>query len=266
MIRLLEEVSLGAWPALATIFHDGWILRFADGYTRRANSVNPLYPGTIPIDEKIAFCESAYRAKGQRVVFKMTETAEPRDLDRILTERGYAAEARTDVMTCGLADQPHIASRRVREWHRADDAWLTACADLNGVATNHRATLASIVGSIASPLCCAALSDNGEIASCGMAVVQDQWVGLFDIVTHEQRRRQGLAGELIAHLLAWARRQGARHAYLQVMRDNPNALRLYDKIGFTAQYEYWYRVETALQPLHGPISGSLGNLHGSGKT
>jgi hypothetical protein len=54
MARILEELSLGAWPARSAVFHDGWVLRFADGYTRRANSVNLIargeLPGAAPID------------------------------------------------------------------------------------------------------------------------------------------------------------------------------------------------------------------------
>ena len=56
-ILYIEERSLNAHPAIETQFYDGWVLRFAGGYTKRANSVNPLYVGALPLDEKIAFCE-----------------------------------------------------------------------------------------------------------------------------------------------------------------------------------------------------------------
>ncbi len=62
MIRFIEELSLSALPALETIYLDGWVLRFADNYTRRANSINPLYPGTRTLDENLREAEALYRA------------------------------------------------------------------------------------------------------------------------------------------------------------------------------------------------------------
>jgi len=44
-IRSVEERSLNAWPSLHQMLYDGWVLRFSNGYTRRANSVSPIYRG-----------------------------------------------------------------------------------------------------------------------------------------------------------------------------------------------------------------------------
>ena len=51
MIRLIEELSLNAWPALQTVLYDGWVLRFADGYTRDNTPALHLY-------RKLAFQEA----------------------------------------------------------------------------------------------------------------------------------------------------------------------------------------------------------------
>ena len=53
IITQLEELSINAWPSLQTMLYDGWVLRFSDGYTKRANSSNPLYGGVLSVDEKI---------------------------------------------------------------------------------------------------------------------------------------------------------------------------------------------------------------------
>ena len=47
-IKVLEEVMLNALPSLNTMYYDGWNLRFAEGYTNRANSVNVFGPSTLP--------------------------------------------------------------------------------------------------------------------------------------------------------------------------------------------------------------------------
>ena len=239
MIRMMEELSLGAWPAPGSVFHDGWLIRFAQGYTRRANSVQALYAGTMPLGQKIELCEKLYRDHGQRAVFKLTEAAQPAELDLALEARGYAREAQTAVMVHELPEPR--SSDRVRCDREPTNDWLAAYAALNHLTENQHQALGRITRSIALPMCCACLTDQREPVACGMAVVQGEWVGLYDIVTLQARRRQGLASEVVAHLIDWARQQGAGKAYLQVALGNQPAVALYRKLGFRPIYEYWYR-------------------------
>jgi len=83
MIRQFEQISLNAWPALQTIFYDGWILRFANGVTRRANSIIPLFESNLDIGEKIATCEDIYREHNLPAMYKMTVSVSPLNLDRM---------------------------------------------------------------------------------------------------------------------------------------------------------------------------------------
>ena len=57
----VEETCLNAWPALRQVWFDGWVLRFSDGLTRRANSANPLQADYDRIDALIPACEALYR-------------------------------------------------------------------------------------------------------------------------------------------------------------------------------------------------------------
>jgi hypothetical protein len=70
--RRIEESSLGAWPALLDSDFDGWRLRFADGYTRRANSITPLSPSRLALEDKIAACECLYAERGLPAIFRLT--------------------------------------------------------------------------------------------------------------------------------------------------------------------------------------------------
>ena len=55
MIRRIEELALNACPALRTLLLDGWVARFANDYTRQANSVNSLYASEQAADAVIQF-------------------------------------------------------------------------------------------------------------------------------------------------------------------------------------------------------------------
>ena len=90
-IRTIEEISLNAFPCLEQILYDGWILRFAEGYTKRANSVNPIYPSFQSLDDKIKRCEQIYWRKNLSCVFRLTSLA-PAEIDQAL--EGWLSQTR----------------------------------------------------------------------------------------------------------------------------------------------------------------------------
>src|SRR5712691_3660970 len=100
--RKLEELTLNAWPPLESLLYDGWVLSFSNGYTRRANSIHPLYPSSLDVAEKIPTCESMYAARGQGTVFKLTSSPADADLDATLEQRGYASAALSSVQTADI--------------------------------------------------------------------------------------------------------------------------------------------------------------------
>ncbi len=70
-------------------------------------------------------------------------------------------------------------------------------------------------------------------------------VGLYDVFVAPEARGRGLARRLCAWLLARAREEGARHAYLQVEGDNAPARAVYHRLGFADAYAYHYRTPEA---------------------
>ncbi|MBP7693938.1 MAG: GNAT family N-acetyltransferase [Anaerolineales bacterium] len=259
MIRTLEELALNALPALQTLLLDGWVLRLADGYTRRANSVNPLYPAHGDNLARLRACESVYAAHGLPVLFKLTPVAQPAGLDAFLAAQGYTLEARTSVQTVRLpeAGQSDAAGFELQaagfelqaaglELQAAPTArWQAAFQALAGIPPRHHPTLAQMLGHLRASAGFALLTEDGQPAACGLGVVQAGYLGLFDIVTAPHARRRGLGRRLVARLLHWGRAAGAHTAYLQVMQDNAPALSLYAGLGFRELYAYWYRVQPA---------------------
>ncbi|MAS37688.1 MAG: GNAT family N-acetyltransferase [Anaerolineaceae bacterium] len=240
-IRQLEEAGMTALPALSTLYCDGWVLRFAGGHTNRANSVNPLYPSHLPLDEKIARCEALYRAQNLPVVFKMTQAAIPGELDARLTQRGYEALPPTSVQVADFRqlDLPESASVTLRETCSAE--WLDAYARMNEVPSHRRDLLGSMLAALITPAAYASIEQNGEMIAVGLAVESHGFVGLFDIVTVAHARRRGFGRNIVASLLRWGQQHGGQQAYLQVVAANTPAVQLYANLGFHELYHYWYR-------------------------
>ena len=236
--RRIEEASLNAWPALHQMLLDGWVLRFARGFTKRANSVTPLYPGGQPIEDKVRFCENLYARERLQSVFRIADDAALGPLDRCLAGRGYRRADPTQVLSAPVA----AGSRSPRWSLLTRREWLDAYAALTGLPAKLLPLHGAILNAIRTECAHAALGDGNDPLACGLGVVERGLIGLFDIATHPAHRRQGLGAELVGGLLAWGRNRGAATAYLQVGESNAPARSLYAKLGFAERYRYWYRI------------------------
>jgi len=242
----MEEAAMNAWPALQTVLLDGWVLRFAGGYTKRANSINPTYPSGPESEPdlagRIATCEAIYANRNLPAIFRLTSFGAPAGLDDLLSARGYRVIDRTLVLRRPLADSlPNPADDDLRDTPLEE--WLDHYVAFSGAALDKRATHAAMLRQIAGePLFGLLRNPAGEPVACGLTVREGRLAGMFDIVTDRARRRRGFGRSLVIALLAWARARGAREAYLQVVATNEAAIGLYRALGFTDAYHYWYRV------------------------
>lgn len=242
MIRQIEELSFNAWHPLQTVFYDGWVLGFSNGYTRRANSVQPLYPSTLPVDEKIDYCETRYAARGQNTVFKLTGAEQPSDLEVALIRRGYVADAHTSVQTRSLLDAKIEANGgQIEIAPLVSESWIDAFCRMSAIDQRHKPTMSAMLRSITTQAGFFHLVHEGEPAAMGVGVIERGYVGLFDIVTDARFRNRGLGRVLILNILKWAQRNHAHTAHLGVMLNNAPALHLYHALGFREVYRYWYR-------------------------
>jgi GNAT superfamily N-acetyltransferase len=239
--KRIEEAALNAWPALQQLLFDGWIVRFSDGYTKRANSVTPLYKAQRDAEEHITCCEQFYHEKRLPCIFRLPAWASP-DLDHLLARRHYSLVDPTQVMYLNLEQQVLDAQITAILQHESLEVWMRTYCRLSGTALKHQNTHKAILQAIPAKRMLVSLSNGGNGVACGMGVLEQRHFGLFDIVTAPQQRNNGFGTQLIMAMLRWAAEQGAAHAYLQVVETNAPARHLYAKLGFTELYRYWYRV------------------------
>ena len=243
MIQKIEEISLNAWPALETIHYDGWIIRFANGVTKRSNSVNPIYESSENIDDKIDFCERFYRSKALPVCFKITDIAQPSGLDKVLEARSYEHKFDVSVQLMDISKLSTDIDKNIHLLENTDEIWLDQYIKMNGSKQSDKPVYKKIIDQIVPPKCLFALALNELVIGCGLGVVEDKYIGLFDIVIDPQYRNQGFGKLLVENILKWGKDKGAETAYLQVLADNDPAIRLYEKVGFREEYKYWYRIK-----------------------
>jgi len=239
----LEEAALTAWPAAAEILYDGWLLRFADGYTKRANSVNALYPSTLDLDLKISRCEAVYAERNLPVIFRITPHSQPDGLDERLEQRGYKIIDRTLVITGSFNAQAEelISPFEIRSVSLLE--WLDAYTRLRAPSVEQLALQRGIVTRMPTPLCSVLGFQEGAPVGYGLGVIDSELIGIFGLYVAPTARRSGLGKAMLRWVYQWAQSREATKAYLQVEADNDPALRLYRGMGLIESYSYWYRVQ-----------------------
>ncbi len=238
----IEAIHAETWPAIETWAYDGWQLRFARGYTRRANSVTTTERGTRPLETKIAACSAAYEARHIAPVFRLPSTAEIVEIDGTLARHGYAKVDKTSIRVASLeqplpprGDEINVARRLTEEWLHHQVTW-------NGLDADRRGAFAAIAGGIHRSAAFALLWQGTAAVAAGLAVRQGEFLCLHSIVADPTQRARGFGRAITRGLMRWGQTHGATLAWLQVVKSNTPALRLYNALGFGREiYRYHYR-------------------------
>ena len=122
----IEELSMNAWPSLQTKLYDGWVLRFANGYTKRANSVNPICNSSLSLQIKMEHCEIEYSNANLPVVYKLTSESRPKFLDEELDKRGYIQIDETSVRLLRMANYMREEVGDIYVTSQFDDTWMVS--------------------------------------------------------------------------------------------------------------------------------------------
>lgn len=263
-IRLIEEISLNAWPSHKVEIYDGWLIRFSYYYTHRTNSVHVVAPSTLPLEEKIAFCEQEYCYAHTPSVFKISPF-ELNWLDTALKEHGYKTAHTTDVLTMPLERfQPYPSIGAEYEFYQKNsglpsfvvypgnvlvqlcdtitDDWITSLFRLNGTTNpTHLRIVPSMYKAIPKQTIAARIEIDGRMVASGLGILDRDHVGLYAVYVDASCRRKHFGRAICSTIITEAAKLGATHAYLQVVAHNEGARKLYEGLGFEYLYTYWFR-------------------------
>jgi GNAT superfamily N-acetyltransferase len=242
-IRRLEELAFRGWPALESRDLAGWRQRFSHGYTKRANSINPLGLDAQCSPEVVSALEAPYLDRGQTPTWRLTPLAPPAIVP-LLAARGYRTIERSLLQVCPL-HAGFATDAEVRVFPRPTPTWIEAFRTYSPVPPRHHETMRRMLAAIAAPAGFAFVEEAGQPMAMAIGAIQGDHMGLFDVLVMPQARRRGLARRITEGLYAWAWRRGARFAYLQVVAANEAALPLYAAQGFRTVYAYEYLVPPA---------------------
>ena len=236
----IEIAGLNAWPAFEQVDDNGWIFRFADGYTKRSNSVTVLHPGPGSSESRIIHYEHLYNAKGQPCIFRLLSFNDNTEIVNILASRNYTSGDHSLVLS---QDLKNIEFHPVAFDSVTVDEWMKCYCELSNKEIKAHSVHSRMIHNIKNKYLPALLVRNANTVSCGLGVISDGLLGIFDIVTHPQYRNKGYGYELITGMLHWAIQNHAYGAYVQVIAENTPAVRLYQKLGFELSYEYNYKIQ-----------------------
>lgn len=265
-IKLIEEISLNAWPSHKMELYDGWLIRFSHNYTHRTNSVSQVGASLLPVEEKIEYCESIYRNFHTPSIFKISPLLDP-SFDTLLESRGYEIQHITENMVMDYADfKPYESVGIEYEYYgrnsglpsfvvypndvivqlrdRITDEWIHSLFRLNGT-TNPtlRRIVPSMYKAIPKETIVANIEIDGRMVASGLGIMDRGYVGIYAIYVDASCRHKHFARSICSTILTEARKKGAEHAYLQVVKGNVWAKELYTSLGFRDLYTYWFRVK-----------------------
>ncbi|HEX2147769.1 MAG TPA: GNAT family N-acetyltransferase [Pseudorhizobium sp.] len=241
LVRRLEAVGFRAWPAATVIYDGSWQIRLSGGHpSKRLNCVVPLDPSDIrDMDLRLEKARKRFQSYGRPLLVRQTPLSPPRLMDR-LTEQGWERFETVKVMMADLgrpALPDTIDHLPTHDIGRFVDANLLVRGEDPGL----KPALAEVLSAIkpTTGLFVIEKPKHGP-AAVALCVQDNDLAGVMELAVAESTRRQGLGTEILASALRWARINGARSTWLQVLGTNAPALALYGKFGFQPVYEYHY--------------------------
>lgn len=239
LLLRIELAGVAAWPALETAAFDGWLWRFSDGGSQRANSVSTLDYRGSDIEASIDEAEQRYTARGAPPMFQVSDVSQPADLDRLLARRGYRVN--DPCSTLVKACEPQPADAGVVFLDRASAAWFDCYSSV--ITPSRKRTAPRILERVPQTGVFCGLVQDGRIIATVLGVPRDGVIIAECVATLSHARGQGAASRVMRGLEAWGAARGCRHVALQAVVSNVAAQALYKSLGYREHGRYHLRLK-----------------------
>lgn len=236
----LERIMALGWRGTINDRLGDWLLRAAEGWTGRANSVLPLGDPGVDTGTAVAHTERWYAGHGLPARFAIPLPARE-DLHGMLIDRGWVPAWGAMVMTAAIDDvldeigPTPSGITAVRISPSPDNRWLAGYHYRGG-------PLPPVAPAVLRTGTAPRFLSTGGPTATGICrtVVEEEWLGIAAVEVDPAHRRQGIATLLLVAALRHGLAGGAHHVYLQVESENVPARRLYERVGFTIHHRYSY--------------------------
>ncbi len=240
----LERAAAYGWRAPEQASLGDWLLRAAEGFTGRANSVLAIGDPGLPLEAAVERIRYWYQSRGLPPMISVAfPVGRPHEsaVDRFLAERGWSVHHGATVMTADLAAVPPrpadaVAHADVAE--EPDEGWLRRYRYRGQVPP----PISRLMLMSAPWQAFASVREAGQTLAIGRVALGANWAGLTAIEVDPRHRRRGLGRVVTAALVGAAAERGVHDIYLQVESDNAAASELYRQLGFTDHHAYHYRI------------------------
>ena len=248
-IKKLQEILMNSWPAHHYYFLNGWIMRFTEGVTSRANSVFPLnYTGDPNnLERNIIFVEKAYQAYNLPAIFTIPDYFEPDNLDVKLIEHGY--QQLGCITHTMIAPLQKLRNEIINDEFSYDfyservnkiSSFLSKFSKRDLQAQNVLNRLASRI-IIPQKRYIIAEYENKVVGTLMGVLDSHGFLYIAEVLVDPDIRQQKIATSMFFKIInEWGIPNRAQRIWLQVEIENMEAMNLYTKLGLEKAYSYYY--------------------------
>lgn len=240
-ILQLEQAFLHAWPALETVEEGGLVWRFANNYTKRANSAQAMDPSSTAdpaseLDKYVAWASERTCVP----TFRVTPMASDALIGEI-NRRHWSnfEESVVMAMPVGAAFHP---KHKARYYPANNPEWYEVQAEMSGYGTQTIAALKKLLDALNTPSTGVLLFDDQYKPAAAALTSNKNGIAFYNnVVVRADLRGKGYGRSVMQSALNWSRTAGAEWAAIQVVAENTPAINLYKSLGFSEVYRYHYR-------------------------